>query len=249
MHLGDDALIETWFDGLGESFLEGAEEICGAAFAEILVRRGRTRDAERVLHRTIAVTERQRGNVMTLLAAARFAAPEDADRARAQLVAADAPNELVERHALALFDAYAAVRAGNTKAAEPLARRAAEGFGRLGFPLLEAVAREACGEVERARELYRACGAVGDLRRLERVAHIGSVRATSGRSAAPGGALSKRERQVVTLVANGSSNKAVAERLDISVKTVEKHLGAAYRKIGITSRSRLVDHLVESDAG
>jgi DNA-binding NarL/FixJ family response regulator len=51
--------------------------------------------------------------------------------------------------------------------------------------------------------------------------------------------LSPRERQIVTLVAEGNSNKAIAALLGVSVKTVETHRGSAMRKIGAKSSAEL----------
>jgi tetratricopeptide (TPR) repeat protein len=51
--------------------------------------------------------------------------------------------------------------------------------------------------------------------------------------------LTPREREVATLAAGGLSNKAIATRLVISVRTVENQLQRTYRKLGITSRDEL----------
>ncbi len=51
--------------------------------------------------------------------------------------------------------------------------------------------------------------------------------------------LSKRERQVVTLICSGKSILEIAERLGIERSTVKKHLGAAMRKFGVHSRGEL----------
>jgi DNA-binding NarL/FixJ family response regulator len=53
---------------------------------------------------------------------------------------------------------------------------------------------------------------------------------------APDGAISDRESQVLRLVAVGHSNKEIAARLTISVKTVEVHKANAMRKLGLTGR-------------
>jgi DNA-binding NarL/FixJ family response regulator len=53
---------------------------------------------------------------------------------------------------------------------------------------------------------------------------------------APDGAMSDRESQVLRLVAVGHSNKEIADRLTISVKTVEVHKANAMRKLGLTGR-------------
>ncbi|MEE3919500.1 helix-turn-helix transcriptional regulator [Micromonospora sp. BRA006-A] len=51
--------------------------------------------------------------------------------------------------------------------------------------------------------------------------------------------LSGRERQVADLVARGSTNKAIAEELFLSVKTVERHLSRIFDKLGLHSRAAL----------
>jgi DNA-binding NarL/FixJ family response regulator len=50
----------------------------------------------------------------------------------------------------------------------------------------------------------------------------------------PLGALSKRERTVLTLVAEGFSNKAIAARLYIAERTVEFHVTQIFLKLGLT---------------
>ena len=56
--------------------------------------------------------------------------------------------------------------------------------------------------------------------------------------------LSKREREVASLAADGLTNKAIAEALFVSTRTVENHLQRAYEKLGIRSRDELGDALV-----
>jgi DNA-binding NarL/FixJ family response regulator len=46
------------------------------------------------------------------------------------------------------------------------------------------------------------------------------------------------------LAAGGLGNRDIAERLFVTEKTIEGHLGAAYRKLGISSRSQLADALL-----
>jgi DNA-binding NarL/FixJ family response regulator len=52
-------------------------------------------------------------------------------------------------------------------------------------------------------------------------------------------ALTRREREVATLAADGCSNREISERLFVSVRTVENHLQRAYEKLGVTSRGEL----------
>jgi pimeloyl-ACP methyl ester carboxylesterase/DNA-binding CsgD family transcriptional regulator len=51
------------------------------------------------------------------------------------------------------------------------------------------------------------------------------------------GELSAREREIIGLAAAGYSNAAIAERLVLSVRTVERHLSNAYLKLGISGRA------------
>jgi DNA-binding CsgD family transcriptional regulator len=51
--------------------------------------------------------------------------------------------------------------------------------------------------------------------------------------------LTDREREIVMLIGEGLSNRAVAERLTLSVRTVESHIYRAMAKTGVTSRDEL----------
>jgi DNA-binding NarL/FixJ family response regulator len=50
--------------------------------------------------------------------------------------------------------------------------------------------------------------------------------------------LSDREREVLQLVAAGLPNKLIARELDISEKTVKKHLTSVFAQIGVTDRTQ-----------
>ena len=52
-------------------------------------------------------------------------------------------------------------------------------------------------------------------------------------------ALTTNERRVASLAAEGRSNREIAQALHVSHKTVEKHLTAAYRKLGVGTRRDL----------
>lgn len=51
--------------------------------------------------------------------------------------------------------------------------------------------------------------------------------------------LTAREREVFPLVVQGLADKQIARQLDISVKTVEKHVGSLLKKTGATNRTML----------
>jgi DNA-binding NarL/FixJ family response regulator len=50
--------------------------------------------------------------------------------------------------------------------------------------------------------------------------------------------LSKREREVLTLLAEGLPNKLIARRLEISEKTVKTHLTSVFQRIGVSDRTQ-----------
>ncbi|MGE5830411.1 MAG: helix-turn-helix domain-containing protein, partial [Micromonosporaceae bacterium] len=54
--------------------------------------------------------------------------------------------------------------------------------------------------------------------------------------------LTAQELRIALAVSEGITNREVAERLYISVKTVEYHLSAVFRKLGVTSRAQLARH-------
>ena len=53
------------------------------------------------------------------------------------------------------------------------------------------------------------------------------------------GSLTPSERRIVDLAAGGMSNPEIAQALFVTVKTVEMHLGNAYRKLDVRSRHEL----------
>jgi NarL family two-component system response regulator LiaR len=60
------------------------------------------------------------------------------------------------------------------------------------------------------------------------------------RSAPPGHDLSPREREVLNLVAQGLSNRQIADRLYISPSTVDFHVSNILGKLGVASRTEAV---------
>jgi DNA-binding NarL/FixJ family response regulator len=52
--------------------------------------------------------------------------------------------------------------------------------------------------------------------------------------------LTEREREVITLIAQGLKNKQIADRLFISQTTVTHHLSSIYSKLNVSDRLELV---------
>lgn len=74
---------------------------------------------------------------------------------------------------------------------------------------------------------------------------VGSyVAKAAGKGGAPQTEPSPREQEVLRLIAWGHSNKEIAARLDLSVKTVEVHKANAMRKLGMTSRIDIVRYAI-----
>jgi DNA-binding NarL/FixJ family response regulator len=56
------------------------------------------------------------------------------------------------------------------------------------------------------------------------------------------GALSERQQQILTLMAQGATNRAIAEVLGLSVDTVKHHTSLIYRRLGARNRAAAVHH-------
>lgn len=79
-------------------------------------------------------------------------------------------------------------------------------------------------------------------RGLGRRAATGALGATG----APVSPLSQREREVLDLVAQGYTNQQIADRLGLSVKTVETYRSRLVEKLGLRSRADLVRYALDS---
>jgi DNA-binding CsgD family transcriptional regulator len=98
--------------------------------------------------------------------------------------------------------------------------------------------REANAELGTARQLAADVGAVPYVERIDvDLAGVGRVAASAGADQLS--SLTDRERDVVTLVVDGHTNRETANALYVSEKAVEWHLGNVFAKLGVTSRRQL----------
>jgi DNA-binding CsgD family transcriptional regulator len=131
-------------------------------------------------------------------------------------------------------------------------------------PLLYAAAAEdACTElaqIDRAGEaidslntifdIYLGHGALADARRVARKLRLFGVerRIISHAKAKTGwDSLTESELRVVSLIAQGATNRDVATQLDLSVNTVKTHVHNAFAKLGVTSRVQLLHLMPEPE--
>ena len=70
--------------------------------------------------------------------------------------------------------------------------------------------------------------------------------ATSTHTPSPLARLSAREREIATLIAQGATNRAIAETLVISERTVERHVANIFAKLDVGSRTRIAALAVEA---
>ena len=108
------------------------------------------------------------------------------------------------------------------------------GYARL------AMAAGASGHVIKDAESSELLSAIRAVHRGRTFVQVGTETAPPDppRPAAP--ALSPRERQVLELLAHGHTNREVADRLSLSVKTVETHRARLSDKLGLHTRADLV---------
>ncbi|MGI5459150.1 helix-turn-helix transcriptional regulator [Streptomyces sp. CA-249302] len=161
---------------------------------------------------------------------------------------------------LAVLDrAEALVRAarGEQEAALAQLTSVQDRLAKLGYGLEEARAAFALASLrggrsgptsyDEAARLFRRCRALPWLRQVEAAAAETPVEPNAPSDASEGSdglagleGLASMERQVAALVMEGATNREIAARLFISVKTVEATLTRVYRKLGIRSRVDIV---------
>jgi two-component system response regulator NreC len=74
---------------------------------------------------------------------------------------------------------------------------------------------------------------------------LGARVASEAEAGAPGG-LSEREIEVLHLIALGHTNAEIAEKMYLSVRTVESHRASIHSKLGLKGRSELVRYAIEN---
>jgi DNA-binding CsgD family transcriptional regulator len=202
-----------------------------ATLAEYHLSAGAEEAAVSLMERMLAALPDAWDDCEALLPVAVCSSQAHIEQARARLDGARSQmrNPFVEA-SRELFEAYAAARFGSRETKVRHAKAAAVLLQRLGMPLLEAEAYELAEEPPRAVAL---CETIGALRLPRRLGPRPSRRTAATQ-------LTAREREVVELALENLSNSAIADELSLSERTVEAHLAAAYRKLGVRSRGELI---------
>lgn len=142
---------------------------------------------------------------------------------------------------------------GDARAALGPLRRAFEGWQQAEAPYEAARVRVLSGmaclalgdeeggrmELEAARSVFERLGAAPDLERIDRLDAEGS-------SPRPHG-LTRRELEVLRLIAAGKTNKAAAAELSLSERTIDRHLSNIFTKLDVSSRAAATAYAYRHD--
>lgn len=247
-----------------EELLHGFEDHGAAVFprAQIHLRRGRPDLAAVLVHRTLEVCEGETlvsASLEELAAQAEIAlgdAHAASSRAR-QLVKVGEQTgcEVIEARGERALG-HALVALGEHDAAMEHLARALAVFSRLGVVLDSArthllLARAlhsgqpAAAEAEAlaAADTFDHLRARADLDEASaflRELGVRTVRRRGSRSSV----LSGREKEVLDLLGQGLRNKEIADRLFVSTKTVERHVGSLFTKLGVSNRAEAAAYAV-----
>jgi DNA-binding CsgD family transcriptional regulator len=140
---------------------------------------------------------------------------------------------------------------GNAQAALAALRYAGQAWRELEAPHEAARARVLVGlacaemgdddtawlELEAAREVFARLGAAPDLVRVDALIRRAASREAHG--------LTPRELQVLRLVAAGETNKAIAAKLVVSERTVDRHVSNIFTKVGVSTRAAATAYAYE----
>jgi len=242
--------LQGRFEAAEESFAEAARLGCDPQPGLALLRlaRGSVQAAAAMVRRCLAEGQEDGKRVEVLVAAVEIllaaGEAETAGGAVEQLVELAKRSRTPVVHALsAQASAALQLASGRPDAALSPARDALRQWVKIRAPHQEARTRlliaDACralGDHESAdralaaaRDLLVSLGAETDLARLP----------------GPGGLLSPRELEVLSLVATGATNRAIAAKLVLSERTVDRHVSNIFAKLDVSSRAAATAYAFE----
>ncbi len=248
--LGNLDRLRGRFDSAEEHFTLAARlgEDPQPGLALLRLARGSVQAAAAMVRRSLAETHQPGPRIQVLAAAAEIllaAGETDAAEAAARELRGIASVNRSPVVAALGRRAEAAVHLarGAPAAALPLLREALVTWVRARAPYDEARTRvllaDACRalddresadrEVETARAIFQELGAEPDLTRLTASHDL----------------LSPRELEVLRLVATGATNRAIAEQLVLSERTVDRHVSNIFAKLGVSTRAAATAYAFE----
>jgi DNA-binding CsgD family transcriptional regulator len=209
---------------------------------------GRTEVGAAMIRRVLATSSHplQRARLLPACVEIMIVAGE-IEEARVACAELEAVAKTFDTDVLGALAAYARgavlLSSGDAHAAHDLLRRSCNVFLQVEAPYAAARARELIGlccralgdgdggriELDAARVVFADLGASLDLARVQSLVRV-PLRA-------PSHALTERELQVLRLVAEGKTNKAIAAELFLSDKTIERHLSNIFDKLDVRSRA------------
>ena len=207
--------------------------------------------AERALRQTPAHMIVHRAPALEALIAA-AADRGEVQRAKAALTRLKKLARVVEttplRAAVSLAEGIVAAAAGDRERARRLLEDAVDGFERSGAPFEAAEARlhlarsltplgrtaEAAQETQASLECLRELGADVE------------ARLARSRQSTPVPQISPREREVLRCLAEGLTNRQIADRLFVSEHTIHRHITSILRKLDLPTRTAAAAHAVRA---
>jgi DNA-binding CsgD family transcriptional regulator/tetratricopeptide (TPR) repeat protein len=196
-----------------------------AAFAQFYAEEGRDEEAQALLHRAIERVTYIDESFDFPIEVARYGLLSDIPKARRLLTARlELPHAEVARALLSLFEMYVEHRNGRPVEARVYAAQAVQAFTTLNW--------HTCAELARAMLPIRY--------------DIGRVRAQTLVSQPFSDiqpVLTQREQEVAALALRRLTNREIAQTLNISEHTVEKHMTSVMGRLGIHSRRQLANVL------
>jgi ATP/maltotriose-dependent transcriptional regulator MalT len=160
------------------------------------------------------------------------------------------------RAAAALAGGMVATAGGDHEHARRLLEDAVDAFERSGAPFDAARARielaaclialrrddDAAREVEASVETLARLGAEAEARRARRLLD----KPAPDRQAETLGEITRREREVLRLLAEGLTNREMADRLFVSQHTIHRHVANILRKLDLTNRTAAAAHAIRA---